>query len=157
MDWQNIEQLLDKYYEGETSLEEEAYLKKVLSRDDCPEQFRVEQQLFGCFEKEATENMPSKVDAIQLGKQSSSKWMRLLYQASPVAAAALLFAIISIQQPQRQACTPNEEVLAVINNQKICNSEIAEQEAREALQFVIYQLNQSTSKVNSNQQKIKNQ
>jgi len=44
--------LLDKYYEGETTLEEEALLRTFLAQDGLPESFDADRAMFGFFAQE---------------------------------------------------------------------------------------------------------
>lgn len=46
MDYKYIEQLIDRYFEGETTLEEEQILKKFFAQEDLPEHLRKWQALF---------------------------------------------------------------------------------------------------------------
>ncbi len=49
---QEAEKLIEKYYEGETLVEEEALLREFLSGKDVPEQFEAEKAIFGYFENQ---------------------------------------------------------------------------------------------------------
>lgn len=53
MDYKYIEQLVDRYFEGETSLEEEQILRKFFGQEELPEHLRQWQPLF-CAEVELT-------------------------------------------------------------------------------------------------------
>lgn len=46
MDYKYIEQLIDRYFEGETTLEEEQILKKFFAQEELPEHLRKWQALF---------------------------------------------------------------------------------------------------------------
>ena len=54
MNIKEIEQLLELYYEGNTTLAEEKLLKQFFSGDDVPEHFRLHQQMFRFFTAETT-------------------------------------------------------------------------------------------------------
>lgn len=71
MDHQLIRQLLNGYFEGETSLEEEAQLKSAFQRDDLPEDLKGYRPLFGYLDQSA---------APELGKDFDD---RLLAQLQP--------------------------------------------------------------------------
>jgi len=45
-----IDRLIDRYYEGLTSGEEEKLLRNLLSRKDLPERYKTERAIFGYFE-----------------------------------------------------------------------------------------------------------
>ena len=51
MDYKYIEQLLERYWQGETTLQEEAILRNFFSQPDIPEHLRTYQPLFD-LEKE---------------------------------------------------------------------------------------------------------
>ncbi|MCK4465557.1 MAG: pyruvate ferredoxin oxidoreductase, partial [Bacteroidales bacterium] len=49
MDLQKIEKLLQKYYNGETSLEEEEVLRTFFSSRDVPDHLEAEKELFSYY------------------------------------------------------------------------------------------------------------
>jgi len=49
MTFQKADQLIDKYYEGLTSVEEERQLQAFLCQPDIPEKYKTEQAIFGYF------------------------------------------------------------------------------------------------------------
>jgi hypothetical protein len=53
MDYQLINNLLEKYFEGETNLQEEKQLKHFFTQEAVPEEFSSYQPLFQYFEQEA--------------------------------------------------------------------------------------------------------
>lgn len=53
MDYQLINNLLEKYFEGETNLQEEKQLKHFFTQETVPEQFESYQPLFQYLEQEA--------------------------------------------------------------------------------------------------------
>ncbi|HAA13419.1 MAG TPA: hypothetical protein DCE41_17705 [Cytophagales bacterium] len=52
MDWQRIETLVEKYWEGETSLEEESELRTALQKPDVPAALQREAELMGFWTAE---------------------------------------------------------------------------------------------------------
>ena len=52
MDYKRIEQLLDKYWECETSIEEENELKEFFTQEDVPEQWKETALLFRYYKSE---------------------------------------------------------------------------------------------------------
>ena len=54
MDYKYIEQLLERYWEGETTLQEEAILRAFFSQDDVPAQLMKYKSLFDCGLQEET-------------------------------------------------------------------------------------------------------
>lgn len=58
MDYTKVRAVLDKYWRGETSVEEEIYLKELFKNaNDCPPELRQEKELFQYFRFE--ENLPA--------------------------------------------------------------------------------------------------
>lgn len=57
----NIEDLLNKYFEGETSAEEESTLRRFFSEGDVPEELVAYRPLFGYFDQEITKSEIKKV------------------------------------------------------------------------------------------------
>ncbi|HHT52797.1 MAG: hypothetical protein PHR19_03605 [Bacteroidales bacterium] len=49
---QEVEKLIERYYEGETSVAEENLLREYLSGKNVPAQFETEKAIFGYFESE---------------------------------------------------------------------------------------------------------
>ncbi len=151
MDWKTIEKLIDQYYEADTSLEEENTIRTWLKRADCPEHLLPEQFYFQALAKESEQEMNPQIYSLttQQTKNKTKSIRQALQILTPVAAASILFLIIQVWKPFNTTCIANQEVLAVVNNQRICNEKIAEEEAREALEFLAQKLNKTTEKVNS--------
>ncbi|MCR9050229.1 MAG: hypothetical protein ACE362_05995 [Phaeodactylibacter xiamenensis] len=63
MDHQLIRQLLDRYFEGQTSLEEEAQLRRAFQRKDLPEDLKGYRPLFGYLEQNAAPELGDAFDA----------------------------------------------------------------------------------------------
>ena len=82
MDFKYIEQLLDKYYRCETSLEEEDILKAFFSQSVVPQHLEKHKPLFCLMEREAA-NKPldasfdKKVEETICGKQPQVKALRI--------------------------------------------------------------------------------
>ena len=95
MKTQEIKILLDKYYDGDTSLEEEKLLQRQLSRIDLPAELRVHREIFGYYafsaeEKLETADFVAKLeDKLKAGRKLSlfQKYGRKFY---PLAAAAAI-------------------------------------------------------------------
>jgi len=61
MNSEEIKHLLEKYYDGESTLKEEAYLKSFFSHGDIPEDLLDEKQIFNYYLKSAVVPEPSLV------------------------------------------------------------------------------------------------
>ena len=57
MNTKEIEELLERYYEGETTLAEEKLLKEFFSLDEVPEHLRQHQAMFRYFTAEASQTL----------------------------------------------------------------------------------------------------
>lgn len=55
MNYNNVEQMLDRFYAGETSPEEESQLKRFFASDDVPESLRVDQLMFQSLQVASSE------------------------------------------------------------------------------------------------------
>ena len=62
MDYQLINNLLEKYFEGETNLQEEKQLKHFFTQERVPEQFESYQPLFQYLEQEAKVELDASFD-----------------------------------------------------------------------------------------------
>jgi hypothetical protein len=63
---EHAEILLEKYYEGMTSLAEEKQLRDFLQQEDLPERFDTERALFGFFERERSATEKTVVSPLPL-------------------------------------------------------------------------------------------
>ena len=94
MDYKYIEQLLERYRQGETTLQEEAILRNFFSQPDIPESLRKFQALF-TLEKEET--LGDDFDERILGmleEEPKAKIVTLTSRLMPLFKAAAIVAII---------------------------------------------------------------
>lgn len=84
---QEAEKLIERYYEGETSVAEENLLYEYLSRKDIPEKFEAEKAIFSYFKNEKEKKTISLVPNVV-------KWV-----ASVAAVVAILFCVLLINKP----------------------------------------------------------
>jgi hypothetical protein len=146
MKLQEIERLLEKYYNGETSLEEERLLKDYFSGDDVPSRFRAEKQQFEYLhDVRHTSLTDNSFDADVLMRISPKRGLLsrimeskpLFYTTVGMAAAILILLAIFIRfepMPQKIQDTYSDP-------------EVAYQEAKKVLFFVSEQLNKGTGKL----------
>lgn len=78
-----IEELLNKYFEGETSCQEEKELRALFMKGDVPEELKVYTPLFAYMEQEVQEFRSQK-------KKKNTFFNHILYAISGVAACLLL-------------------------------------------------------------------
>ncbi len=81
---QEAEKLIEKYYEGETSVAEEKLIHQFLSQKNLPEQFEAEKAIFGYFESEKPKKKVYKLPA-QL------KWITSAAAVAGIAVFSLIF------------------------------------------------------------------
>jgi hypothetical protein len=124
---ENINQLLDKYFAGETTLEQENLLKKYFTSGEIHKDHLAYKPLFDVFEAEAKVTFPKTKK-----KQSQHKRFHLrtfLYTSSGVAAAILL-AFWLFGSPAMLGD------YAIVNGTRINDHEIAQQIAESKLNKV---------------------
>ena len=96
MDYKYIEQLLERYWEGETTLQEESILRTFFSQPEVPENLRKFQPLFVC-EMQKEEPLGEDFDARileQIGEAPVAKTVSLRNRLMPLFKAAAIVAII---------------------------------------------------------------
>ena len=96
MDYRYIEQLMERYWEGETTLQEESILRTFFSQTDIPEDFRKFQPLFVC-EMQKEEPLGEDFDARileQIGEAPVAKTVSLKDRLMPLFKAAAIVAIV---------------------------------------------------------------
>ncbi|MBK6621565.1 MAG: hypothetical protein IPG32_12065 [Saprospirales bacterium] len=91
---QNIQQLLDKYFEGETSLEEEAALKNYFQGQHIDPAFQAFQPLFRYLDAERQTALSPSFDEKVLSRIQSERQMRVRRIILPLARVAAVIAII---------------------------------------------------------------
>ena len=96
MDYKYIEQLLERYWEGETTLQEEAILRAFFSQEDVPASLMKYKSLFDCGLQEET--LSDDFDARILeqigGDEPKAKIVTLASRLKPLFKAAAIVAIL---------------------------------------------------------------
>lgn len=96
MDYKYIEQLLERYWEAETSLQEETILRTFFSQPDIPENLRKYQSLFVC-EQQKEDVLGEDFDARildQIGDAPLAKTVTLKSRLMPLFKAVAIVAIV---------------------------------------------------------------
>lgn len=96
MSSQRIEKILQKYYQGETSLVEERQLREYFLKEELPHHLSELRDQFEMFELEGTEELPatfdeelfSEIEKQERGRKASKRTM--IYYISGVAATVLI-------------------------------------------------------------------
>ncbi|MCK6693374.1 MAG: hypothetical protein L6Q97_14915 [Thermoanaerobaculia bacterium] len=109
----DIQDLLDRYWEGETTLEEERRLKAFFSTEPVPEQYRQEAELFRALRTEQSVQMPAGRE-MRIAPRPS---YRLSWWAAAASVALLLSA--GIWWMNRQPLAPDAPVALVAPENKM--------------------------------------
>ncbi len=111
MDSENIDKLLEKYWNGETSLEEEEALKAHFRTSPIPESLKETAALFRYFEerrqKELTDNSFDK-QVLQKLRRPKARTTTLLYNSMRIAAGivVLILAVWLVRLEVRRSTPP---------------------------------------------------
>ena len=117
MDSNKIEDLLTRYWECETSLEEENQLHEYFSQPDVPEQFREAAVLFAYFGEQRKQQVKDPsfdrtvVEVVQKTTPKKSKVIRMVYNFSRIAAGLLVVVVATYYiRTEVRKTTPQEMV-----------------------------------------------
>jgi hypothetical protein len=122
-----IEQLIEKFYNGETSLAEEEILKDYLNQDTVPAQFMAVKEHFSFLKNEKKPELDDTFDekilqSIEKDKLQPSSLRIWTYRLSGVAAATLVFIVVwfgtELLQPKEVYGTISDPSLAFFETQK---------------------------------------
>lgn len=145
MNHEAIQQLLDRYFAGETTLQEEAQLRDYFRRDDVPDALRPYQPMFQFFETERQARLDEQFEErlLQRLKQRPRPQVRRLRIWVASAAAALVIALAAWWlYPQLSA--PEPQPVA----QAIDWSKYEPETPEEAYRVLKTSLNMTSSKLN---------
>lgn len=139
MDYKHITVLVEKYWEGETSLEEEAILRDFFSTPHAglPEALQEAAPLFGYFHREAEkvwEAPPVKIVRLSPWRH----WMKY---------AAVIMVAIGIGYALKQQHQREQQVLVALRQQEMNDPQKALDETKKALQLLAKNLHKGTSKM----------
>ncbi|MBP8965921.1 MAG: hypothetical protein KBG33_00835 [Paludibacteraceae bacterium] len=126
-----IDDLLNKYFEGKTTLEEENYLKSYFRNEEIQPEHEVYKTLFHVFDEKAKEKIPQPVDE-KNAQPNVKRFWKLTAVITGIAAAFLM--IIWVMPIEK-----NQD-FAIVNGEKIENTQFAQNYALEKLNNVSYKL-----------------
>ena len=154
MDSNNIKILLNKYWEGDSSLLEEAKLRAYFKRADIAEDLKPYQPLFQFFhsehEKYLNEDFDQKlIQNLQSADKPVSKVRRLPYYLMRVAAACLL--LLSVYFVINQNFSKPDDSIA---DHEVLSPEDAYAQTKAALLLVSSKLKKGTDKANEGMAQI---
>ena len=155
MDYNNIRKLLDKYWEGESSIEEESQLRSFFSGDDIPEDLKPYQPLFQFFQLEQDKNLNVDFDQrliqeLKSSEKPTAKVRSLPYYLMRVAAVGILLISIYIGG---QIVSSGDSFETVAETEEMTPEEVYAQ-TKEALLLVSAKLNKGTSVANDGMSKM---
>ena len=138
MDYKKIEKLLDKYFEGNTSILEENELKDFFKNSEIPEKFMYAKALFNFYVDE------NSIKSQQMSSKTKHKRRNLFLYISGIAASILiaLFFVFSVQT------TENKVIYAYYNGKPIRDKVLAEKYTKQALLAVSQNLDKGTKHLN---------
>ena len=146
MEFNKIRELLDRYWEGESSLEDEAQLRSFFStnRQDLPADLKEAQPLFSYFAAEAEIELPAlpemEVPVVQMPPPRPwEHWMK--YAAIFLMAVGVGYAARSFQSRQERI------LIADANHDTYNDPQKAFAATQKALQLLAKNLNKGTSQV----------
>ena len=79
-----IEELIDRYFEGQTSCDEERELRRFFTQENIPESLQVYRPLFACLDQEAKAFQKESIPAKKLSFRR-----RFIYMTGGIAAGLL--------------------------------------------------------------------
>ena len=129
MDYKYIEQLLERYWKGETTLQEETILKAFFSQPDIPENLRKYCDLFA-YETEKADALGDDFDVRILemvGEAPKAKTVTLTSRLMPLFKAAAIVAIVltlgnAAQAPWDRGWDDPKEAYAKFHQQQEADS-----------------------------------
>ena len=117
MDSNKIEALLAKYWECETSLEEENLFREYFNQHDIPAKFKEAAALFAYFSQQRNKQVhdiafdKTVVDSLQSKPKDKSKVVRLMYNFSRIAAGLIVVVVATYYiRTEIRKTTPQEMV-----------------------------------------------
>lgn len=133
-----IDDLLHKYFEGETTREEERELKRIFHEGNISEEYKVYRPLFAFFEEETKAHLPANNEIINEKASPSRKPSKLkhymMYTFSGIAAGLLI--ILSITGINKQMNHPQNYI--IIDGQKSADIRLAREQAQAAFNDVSF-------------------
>lgn len=128
-----IDELLDKYFEGETSCEEERELRRFFTEEEVPEHLQTYRPLFAYLNREATSTTEPEKPRKEPSSGKRLRFYRAFYAISGIAAGLLLLlGVAKIIFPLSGA----PENYVIIDGRRYTDEKLVEAKALEALQNV---------------------
>ena len=153
MDYNNIRKLLDKYWEGESTVQEETQLREFFTSADVPEDLKTFQPLFQFFQLEQDKNLNGAFDQRLIQKLKSSekrtvKVRTIPYYLMRIAAVGLLLVSIYFVNDQW-----NQNAAEPMASEEMTPEEVYAQ-TKQALLLVSAKLNKGADIANDGMSKM---
>ncbi|MFT5164975.1 MAG: hypothetical protein ACI8P3_000199 [Saprospiraceae bacterium] len=155
MDSNTIHTILEKYWEGESTLQEEAKLREFFSQEDIPKEFESVRPLFQFFKQEQEANLngdfderfSSRLKAVantQPRAHSLSFYIRRIAAVAAILAGVLFFFNKGFFNAQGDRMALND-----LSNQEKAEAQIAYAEVKTALLLLSKKLKKGTDKADA--------
>ena len=166
MDYNNIKQILEKYWEGETSLQEENLLHEYFNSDDVVEELKDVQPMFQYFKVEQTtrienpnfdEALLTQLEGTVIKPMRTINYRRNRIIRLVASAAAIIFITFSglfIYQEMDKSGQIAETEKTLQLEELTEEERIAYEQTKEALAYLSSKLNRGTSIATSNLIKV---
>lgn len=130
------DELLDKYFEGQTTCEEERELRRRFTAGEVPEHLLVYKPLFDCIDSEISlaENKGERKDVQPAVRPARRFTLRHVAYAAAGIAAALLVCVISLRSGAGQESAP--QCYVIIDGQYYDDPQLVQAKAMESLRNV---------------------
>ncbi len=154
MELTNIRELVEKYWSGETSLEEEAQLRDYLNQEEAPADLKKEATLFRYYQSNTRfRTLDEKFDEqlMQRIEQKPAKQVWLVYRPWLQGAAAAVFVLVTglflVTKWNTSVDNPTAETTAVIAEDTYEDPRLAYEQTKEALLLVSSLMNEGTQHI----------
>lgn len=130
-----IDELLDKYFEGATSCEEERELRRYFTEEEVPEHLQMYRPLFACLDMEAKEHRLRQQEEADKPKADPKRLLphRWYYSIGGIAAGLLI--LVGVANLYRHTlATPTDYV--IINGKRYTDANLIREQALSAFQDV---------------------
>lgn len=156
MDWQNIKPLLEKFYDGSSTLEEENQLRRLLMHKQLPAVFSDDAAVFKFYSGQSALVIDHEVDyksitsaPVSVNQGIIPLWAKRIMGAAAVLAAGLL--ILNLAKPNADS-----NAFAMVNNEKVYDQQVAYNETLQALSVMSETLNSADTDPFKHLKKLEN-
>ena len=156
MDYNNIRKLLEKYWEGKSSIQEEAHLRDFFAGTDVPEDLKSYQPLFQFFQMEQGKKLNGDFDKrliqqLESSEKTSAKVRSLPYYLVRITAVGLLlFSVYFVSQQE-----PFKSDNAIATSYDEMSPEEVYAQTKKALMLVSAKLKKGTNVANDGMSKMR--